>query len=191
MLALLAPGSVVVPQYSPGVPLDIYGGADVTGANTASAIDGQGALATLNAVGTSQISVGAATEVQTTTRASVRTVTENSWTTIATHSLTAAAGDVVQFTMQLDVNTLTSSGGTVNLPVMSARILKDGSPLIARTLALGPALYFASPVMFASDNPAAGAHTYVYQVYWKDYGDGTTKSGKTEDEYCETTHIKR
>jgi hypothetical protein len=45
MLALLAPGTTVVPQYSPGVPLDIYGGADVTGDNTASAIDGQGLLA--------------------------------------------------------------------------------------------------------------------------------------------------
>jgi len=48
MLALLAPGTTVVPQYSPGVPLDIYGGADVTGDNSASAIDGQGNLATGN-----------------------------------------------------------------------------------------------------------------------------------------------
>jgi hypothetical protein len=45
MLALLAPGTTVVPQYSPGVPLDVYGGADPTLNNTAASITGQGLLA--------------------------------------------------------------------------------------------------------------------------------------------------
>ena len=88
MLALLAPGSVVVPQYSPGVPLDIYGGADVTGDNTAGGIDGQGALATANTVGTATIDAGAVNGGAATETAASVAVNSATWVTLATQAVT-------------------------------------------------------------------------------------------------------
>ena len=92
MLALLAPGSVVVPQYAPGVPLDIYGGADVTGDNTAGSVVGQGALATLNQVGTSNLSASAVTDTAADSTDAAASLANNTWTTVATVSVTAASG---------------------------------------------------------------------------------------------------
>ena len=88
MLALLAPGTAVVPQYSPGVPLDIYGGADVTGDNTAGGIDGQGALATANTVGTATIDAGAVNGGAATETAASIAVNSATWVTLATQAVT-------------------------------------------------------------------------------------------------------
>jgi hypothetical protein len=162
----------------------------LTSAGTAAAIAGQGALATLSSVGTTNIASNAATEVQTTETTASRVLTHDVWTELASHIVTTGGGKV-QITCQIDIDTCNASGGFAPIPTVQLRVLRDGVPFKTRLIAMGNALRIPSPVFYASDSPASGTYDYSVEVLFKDFGDGSTRNCTISDEFFETCLIKR
>ena len=85
-MAILQTGQTVAPPLQRG--FDAAPGSDVTGDNTAGGIDGQGALATANTVGTATIDAGAVNGGAATETAASVAVNSATWVTLATQAVT-------------------------------------------------------------------------------------------------------
>jgi hypothetical protein len=161
MLALLAPGTTVVPQYSPGVPLDIYGGADVTGDNQAA-----------------DVVPGAVTNRQVSQTSGAITLTESTWVTVASFSFTSV-GIGVELQAFANINVFQQAG----LPTVVWRLVRNaGSDTAIKTGVIeygrsssgggGFTEYYRAAAMAHNDLPSSGTYTYKFQI--KIEGNGET-----------------
>jgi hypothetical protein len=172
-------GQTVLPAYQPGRS-DPY--ADQTSSNTASAITGQGTLATANLATTALIAANAVTKSATARTAGTISLPASTWTTVQTASITTSGGDV-RVDVSISADLLNLSGTSKSL---SLRILRDGTSIYSGTLgtAFGSSSatvyssgiattdYVEIPGQFSGSNtlfiidaaPSSTAHTYTVDV---------------------------
>lgn len=165
-LAIIPAGQLFAPPLALG--MDATRGADITGENSAPSIIGQGALATLNAVGTAQISSGAITNVQGTSVDGPLTLTAHAWTEVAAVPITTIGGAVL-----IGYNAVPyATTNTTIYPLVQAYLTRD-----ATVIRPAHTTHFPSTNSDGSqqsggaysgteiDNPPAG--TYTYRLYMK------------------------
>jgi hypothetical protein len=172
-------GQTVLPAYQPGRS-DPY--ADQTSSNTASAITGQGTLATANLATTALIAANAVTKSATARTAGTISLPASTWTTVQTASITTSGGDV-RVDVSISADLLNLSGTSKSL---SLRILRDGTSIYSGTLGtafgsstatvyssgLATTDYVEIPGQFSGSNtlfiidaaPSSGGHTYTVDV---------------------------
>jgi len=91
MLAKMQAGATVIPEYSPGIALDVESGANVTGDHIAGGFIDQGGLATEDSVDTDTINAGAVNAGAANEVAGIQTINSSTWTTLATQAVTIPA----------------------------------------------------------------------------------------------------
>jgi hypothetical protein len=153
--------------YTPGAESDLN--SDVTVANTAAAITGQGALATRNDVGTAQIASGAVTAISTfSDDSSINPGTSNTWTDVATLSVAVASGENVLVTGVCFAGPAQAWGDGFQYLSAQARLVRDST--VIRELPIG---IVAAPVtIIDTDAPSAATYTYKLQVRYTIVGSG-------------------
>ena len=171
-------------------------GADPTASNTAAAIAGQGALATLSTAGTGQIAANAVTNSEGASTAGATTLTAHTWTSVISVSITTTGGPV--FVAYNSVNYITTTGLTY--PLAQAKLLRGATEIRAAHTASFPIYDGAGGMVCGGaysgsiiDEPAAG--TYTYHLYIKltnAAGSGTDFITKTvESRSIYVTEFKR
>jgi len=171
-------------------------GADPTASNTAAAIAGQGALATLSTAGTGQIAANAVTNSEGASTAGATTLTAHTWTSVISVSITTTGGPV--FVAYNSVNYITTTGLTY--PLAQAKLLRGATEIRAAHTASFPIYDGAGGMVCGGaysgsiiDAPAAG--TYTYHLYIKltnAAGSGTDFITKTvESRSIYVTEFKR
>lgn len=137
--------------------------ADVTSANTAAAIAGQGALATLNSVAAPQIASGAVSVVSVVFTPAAISYNSTSYVTVETLSVTKSDGTLVISASAL-FYLLALYGSSADA---SVRVLRNGSLIYDSPVFLIDGGGFGNTSTWCiviADNPGAGTHTYEIQA---------------------------
>jgi hypothetical protein len=133
-------------------------GADVTGSHVAASVTGQGTLATLSSVATTNLATGAASAVAVVESAATTAITTSaSEFSLVSVSQTSTGGKHLISTF---VQCGLPSGGNLGLVV---RLYRDGS-LVNASSYLYLAAFTIGATFFFYDVPGAGSHTYELRV---------------------------
>lgn len=140
--------------------------ADVTGESIAAGFVGQGGLATRNDVDTEQILSGAVTNSQNGDVDGSITLSNNTWTDVASFLFTSV-GIGVRLTASLDIDMFMSAG---SVPIAQIRLVRDSTvlktsqPYVGNDAGSGFVRLSANASIAKSDLPAAGSYTYKLQA---------------------------
>lgn len=167
MIAVVAAGQTTPPAYNSGPPEKA---ADVTIERTASAVSGQGALATKSTIITADVTANAITATSAQFNAASISI-GTSYVTLATISITAEAGDVIDLGISAYIALSTSRTFTSVGAVW--KIARGGTTIYETTTVEGDRgltddVQFGGRGLVAAnvlDTPGAGTHTYTLEMY--------------------------